>query len=408
MGGPDARRGSTDGPRRCGSRCRSCASTRGDEQVWGLNVYRFVPSNNETDYWVAVPRDREGLGVAVRRAARYRRREARCIASSCCRYVAGSSTLTGNRDRRNPFDDGKNLAGRAGADVKIGFGSNLTLDATVNPDFGQVEADPAEVNLSAFETFFSEKRPFFIEGSGLLNSPFEGYFYSRRIGARADRTRRPATSSTIRARAPSWVPRKLTGRLAVEDIDRRPDGAVTGAERATTFDLASGGRRARCLLRRRPAYAVGRVQQEFGRNASTAAIMITDVHRDLRPGDPLASLLTRNAFAANGDTLLRFRGGAVRAVGPGGAHARRRRRRRRSPACSAAARITFSVPTRPTRGSIPCERRWTAAHAFVAFARTGGTHWVWNVNEQRRIARVRGQRHRPPDGGRRHYGALLS
>jgi hypothetical protein len=85
-------------------------------------------------------------------------------------YVAGSSTLTSNRDRRNPFDDGKNLAGRTGLDLKLGFGPNLTLDATVNPDFGQVEADPAEVNLTAFETFFDEKRPFFIEGSRLLNS----------------------------------------------------------------------------------------------------------------------------------------------------------------------------------------------------------------------------------------------
>src|SRR5206468_54054 len=80
-----------------------------------------------------------------------------------------------------------------GGDIKLGVTPNVTLDATVNPDFGQVEADPAVVNLSAFETFFAEKRPFFVEGTGLyqfqLNcyivvdcSTNEGLFYSRRIG----------------------------------------------------------------------------------------------------------------------------------------------------------------------------------------------------------------------------------
>jgi hypothetical protein len=110
----------------------------------------------------------------------------------------------------------------AGGDVKIGITPNVTLDATINPDFGQVEADPSVVNLTAFETFFAERRPFFVEGTGLyrfeLNcyivvdcSTNEGLFYSRRIG------RSPAlrslygdagtpTATTIAAAA------KLTGR----------------------------------------------------------------------------------------------------------------------------------------------------------------------------------------------------
>jgi len=79
----------------------------------------------------------------------------------------------------------------AGGDLKYGLASNITLDATVNPDFGQVEADPAVLNLTAFETFYEERRPFFIEGSGLLqfgvncnniNCSGEGLYYSRRIG----------------------------------------------------------------------------------------------------------------------------------------------------------------------------------------------------------------------------------
>ena len=104
--------------------------------------------------------------------------------------------------------------GGVGADVKLGIGSNLTLEATVNPDFGQVEADPAEVNLSAFEIFFDERRPFFVEGANLLVGNVENYFYSRRIGAAAARARAsgdfvdfPRTTTILGAA-------KLTGRLA--------------------------------------------------------------------------------------------------------------------------------------------------------------------------------------------------
>ena len=136
---------------------------------------------------------------------------------------------------------GKTSAGRTGADLKIGFGPNLTLDVTTNPDFGQVEADPAEVNLSAYETFFTEKRPFFIEGAGLLNSRFaETYFYSRRIGAApvasasGDFVDYPHTSTILGAA-------KLTGRLPSK-TSIGVLSAVTEAEHATTFDLASSAR----------------------------------------------------------------------------------------------------------------------------------------------------------------------
>ena len=250
-----------------------------DEQVWGLNVQRFVPSNNEADYWIAVPRTEKAW------ASRFGElrgidgvRPPRRI--ELLPYVAGSSTLTGNRDRRNPFDDGKNLAARTGADVKVGFGSNLTLDATVNPDFGQVEADPAEVNLSAYETFFTEKRPFFTEGSGLLQSRFDTFFYSRRIGGApvapvaGDFVDYPRASTILGAA-------KLTGRLRSK-TSIGVLSAVTAGEHATTFDLASSTR-ARVTVAPATSYSVGRVQQEFGPNASTVALMMTAVHRDLRP-----------------------------------------------------------------------------------------------------------------------------
>ena len=125
----------------------------------------------------------------------------------------------------------------------MGLGPNLTLDVTVNPDFGQVEADPAEVNLTAFETFFPERRPFFIEGSGMLDGQ-QGYitlpkwYYSRRHrratggSADGDFVKRPA-STTIASAA------KITGRLA-SGLSVGALAAVTPREYARTYEVASG------------------------------------------------------------------------------------------------------------------------------------------------------------------------
>src|SRR5690606_9498699 len=95
----------------------------------------------------------------------------------------------------DPFNSGSDYKPGFGADIKMGLGTNLNLNATINPDFGQVEIDPAVINLSDIETFFNEKRPFFVEGSTIFNfgqggaTNYWGFnwavliiFYSRRIG----------------------------------------------------------------------------------------------------------------------------------------------------------------------------------------------------------------------------------
>lgn len=109
--------------------------SREQEQVWGLNVQRFRPTLEEEDYWVAVPRtervwtSRFGDLRGIHGVRPTRRLE-------LLPYLAGASTVHEERDLRNPFDDGRNLAARVGADIKMGLGPNPTLDATVNPDFG--------------------------------------------------------------------------------------------------------------------------------------------------------------------------------------------------------------------------------------------------------------------------------
>lgn len=275
-----------------------------DPQVWGLNIQRWVPSNNEEVYWALISRTEERWaslfgdlhGISGIRPSRR---------LELLPYIASSSHLAGNRDRNNPFTGGGNLAGRVGLDAKIGIGSNLTVDATVNPDFGQVEADPAEVNLSAFETFFDERRPFFIEGSDLLEGSVNNYFYSRRIGAppagraSGDFVDYPATSTILGAA-------KLTGRLA-SGLSIGMLGAVTDDESARTFRFP--GEFGAVRVAPRTTYGVARLQQEFGSEGSTTAVMATAVHRELGESAPLASLLTGNAFTLNSDSLLRLRDG---------------------------------------------------------------------------------------------------
>src|SRR4029079_17974754 len=92
-------------------------------------------------------------------------------------------------DARNPLASATDPDASLGVDFKYAVKPGLTLTGTANPDFGQVEADPAVVNLSAFETFFAERRPFFVEGSGIFRFDVDcndgacsGLFYSRRIG----------------------------------------------------------------------------------------------------------------------------------------------------------------------------------------------------------------------------------
>src|SRR6476660_2778588 len=157
-----------------------------------MQVWRYVERINEVSMWSFWGKQENGgpsrFGhVEALRAPRNRGRvELLPYALSRARYVRPDQP-------GSPFQADRQYDLRVGGDLKYQLSSTLTLDATINPDFGQVEVDPASVNLSAFETFFEEKRPFFVAGSGIFNfgnancffcSNFSSIesFYSRRIG----------------------------------------------------------------------------------------------------------------------------------------------------------------------------------------------------------------------------------
>ena len=169
--------------------------TFGERQTWGVNAMRFIRRKNERAWLELVPKNESG------RASRMAHltgldglRPKRHLA--LLPYTAARAEFVQPERVGNPFNDGSRAFMAAGIDLKWGVTSNLTLDGTVNPDFGQVEVDPAVVNLTQFETFFPEKRPFFLEGAQIFGNfgesganNFWGFntsdpeiFYSRRIG----------------------------------------------------------------------------------------------------------------------------------------------------------------------------------------------------------------------------------
>ncbi len=159
-----------------------------DMDKWGINFYRYIARNDEHDYWSPLPAESPSevavygtlLGVeAIPEVGRWDVRP----------YISGGLSQNGEEES-NPLVSRNEFTPGVGADIKIGLGSNFTLTATLLPDFGQVEADPSVVNLSANETYFGEQRPFFTEGLDIFDfgrtrtfySNIPIMFYSRRIG----------------------------------------------------------------------------------------------------------------------------------------------------------------------------------------------------------------------------------
>ncbi len=157
-----------------------------EEQVWGLHAWRWIDRNQEEDQWQLIPRQSTGrmynLGElhGIRGLKRFRHIE---LLPHTVAKLTSNPKVPGD-----PYRNGIDQSASVGLDAKVGLTSNFTLDATVNPDFGQVEADPSVMNLTAYETFYPEKRPFFLEGKTIMQFDLESdeganmLFYSRRIG----------------------------------------------------------------------------------------------------------------------------------------------------------------------------------------------------------------------------------
>src|SRR5206468_1655004 len=257
---------------------------RQSQYVWGINFRRDIARKNEFDFIVYTPRDGRGFVsrfpdlVGIERIEPPRRRE-------IMPYVTSRAAFT-HPPAGNPFNDGSKFEPGIGADARIGLGSNLTLNATINPDFGQVEVDPAVVNLSDRETTFNEKRPFFVEGSSVFEFGYGGqsnfwgfnwsgpnFLYSRRIGRGLSLPGAPEKGYVDGPDGAHILgAMKLTGKVAgswnVGGLT-----AVTRRERATLQD--SLGVRWGQEMEPLATYGAYRAQKEFAKGRQGLGFMTT-------------------------------------------------------------------------------------------------------------------------------------
>ena len=277
----------------------------GDTQAWGINAARFIQRLNESDWLAPVPKKESGL--ASRMATLVGIRGVRPKTPLVLVPYAAGGVETGPVAQGDPFHDAASAFGGAGLDLRRKIGGSFALDATVNPDFGQVEVDPAVVNLTDYETFFPEKRPFFVEGAQIFDNfgrnganNYYGFlrsepdlFYSRRIG------RAPQGEP---AAAFVEAPRATTILGALKFSGKTASGwslglleSVTGREQARWADAGAQGRQEVEPL---TSYFVARAQRDLRR--AGFGFLLTAVNRDLREPQ-LAAQLSRSAFVGGVD-----------------------------------------------------------------------------------------------------------
>ena len=277
----------------------------GDEHTFGLLVVRDIARTGQRISWPLIKRSVQGYvsqagtlsGIGALPTQRRLEILPYTVAKNETRDF-GSSRPAGRYAHPN------NLT--AGADIKYGLSSDLTVDATINPDFGQVEADPAQLNLTAFETFFEERRPFFLEGAGIfsfnnscedIDSGCTGLFYSRRIGRNPQLAGNYGDESSPTA-TPIAAAGKLTGRLA--------NGISVGLLDAVTQRLygnavVSGQQSA---IEPRTNYSVLRLQRDNADGQGDMGFMLTGVNRSLDPSS--SPYLRSSAYVGGVDLRRRF------------------------------------------------------------------------------------------------------
>ena len=283
---------------------------KNSDEMWGFEVARQIFRKDELSLWHPIPRTAPGLIHAIGELDGLQEIEPRKQLDLTPYGVASLKTY--EAEEGNPYADGSDPKFNFGLDGKIGVTNNLTLDFTINPDFGQVEADPSEVNLTAFETFFEEKRPFFIEGNSITSFNVglgdgdvgnDNLFYSRRIG------RRPHGYPSLDDGEYSDIPiftrilgaAKLTGKtengLSVGIVE-----AVTADTKAT---IDNSGDERKETVEPLTNYSLARVQKDLNKGNSIIGAAVTSTIRKL-DGTEL-DYLHQNATSAGLDYTQYFK-----------------------------------------------------------------------------------------------------
>ena len=257
-----------------------------DEQTWGIQVARVVQRTQEVSFWSETPTSKQqrvslfGRVDGIRDIKPSRRVE-------LLPYTLGGARFA-EVDDSDPFNDSASPEFGLGVDFQLGVTTNFTLSGTVNPDFGQVEADPSEVNLSANETFFPEKRPFFLEGADIFqfglaqgddDDAVEQLFYSRRIGAPPHGE---ASGDSVYSQQDGTTNILGAGKLSGKTSRGWSVGVLTAvtAKEHAQVELSDGTERDE-LVEPLANYTVLRLKKDFNGGRTNLGGAMTGVHRSL-------------------------------------------------------------------------------------------------------------------------------
>ena len=253
------------------------------EQVWGLNVTRNYFRENQFSAWNRIPVDAAGWVSEAGKLKGLKNIKPQkqieiqpFVVTKLDRYEAESG---------NPYADGNDFTLNAGLDAKIGITNDLTLDVTINPDFGQVEADPAAINLDGFEIFNRDQRPFFVENKNIFDYRFadnrNNLFFSRRIG------RSPQVSPETPGGALVDQPQNTTILGAAKFSGKTKNGWSIGVLESMTSkeftEISTNGEISESLAEPFTNYFVGRIQKDFNAKNTFLGGMFTATNRALTP-----------------------------------------------------------------------------------------------------------------------------
>ena len=274
------------------------------EQVWGMQVWRWLHRKEELSGWQLIPKDASGLvhlhgelhGIQNVRSHRQ---------IELLPYVV-AQTDRFETEEGNPFATGRDHKAEIGLDGKLAVTSDLTLNFTVNPDFGQVEADPSVVNLTTQEVYFDERRPFFIEGRNILNFQVMGgdgdfsqdnLFYSRRIG------RPPQYDPDTEDHEYSLSPEHTSILGAFKLTGKTKDGVSIGIMESLTArevaEIDSYGERRNEVAEPFTSYFLGRLQKDWDQGNTIIGGMFTATNRKIE--DPQLAFLHGAAYSGGID-----------------------------------------------------------------------------------------------------------
>jgi hypothetical protein len=279
----------------------------GDHQVWGINVERFISRRFETDMLVYTPRNESGFAsrfpdlVGIEGITPPSRIE-------LLPYVTGKAEYLNNLPG-DPFNSGSQYQPGFGLDLRAGLGSSLTLNGTINPDFGQVEVDPAIVNLTDVEYSFEEKRPFFTEGVSIyrfgrggtnnsvsFNWPNPNIFYSRRIG----RAPQGSLPDYDYADVPNGTHILGAAKISGQVYDNWKIGTIHALTKREYADLDQSGIQSRVEVEPLTYYGIFRAQRDFNGGNQGIGLLTTFTNRFFND-QSLKSSLNKNAFVLGTD-----------------------------------------------------------------------------------------------------------